>query len=56
MPRCQANVLSTPHNERHLVSGISAIGKDALHERGQSARPSEAAREVCLDTNQQTKS
>jgi hypothetical protein len=27
-----------PHNERHLVSGISAIGKNALDEREQSDR------------------
>jgi len=30
-----------PHNERHLVSGISAIGKNALDEREQSARPAQ---------------
>jgi len=30
-----------PHNERRLVSGISAIGKNALDEREQSARPAQ---------------
>src|SRR5262245_66480717 len=30
---------SAPHDQRHLVSGISAIGENALDEREQSARP-----------------
>src|ERR1700751_423057 len=30
-----------PHNERRLVSGISAIGENTLDERKQSARPAQ---------------
>jgi hypothetical protein len=33
--------LGAPHDERHLVSGISAIGENALDEREQSARPAQ---------------
>ena len=40
-----------PHNERHLVSGVSAIGKNALDEREQSARPAQKKECSITDLN-----